>query len=394
MNYNNISNNHLQVNTLMKTNPHIFISIPSGEPLVEQLHRQFTWQIASGQWKPGDRLPPIRQLARQLSINMHTVRSAYLRLESDGLVQARRGAGTRVLDFDPRNLMDSTSHNPSYTIGVILPGLSNPFYHALLQGVEEEIGRTRLLLFVCDAHDDPQEFIRYFTQLSARNVDGIIAASFDMHQHLGPEPFPNLPLVTVDWPGCAGSAVNFDLVQAGCLAVHHLLEHGHKRIGLVTFMEDRANVMQMNAGYARALAEAGIALDGSLIARVAGFDMGCGEVGAQQLMALENPPTAIFSIADTLTLGVLKMLKSIGVRVPEGAALTSLNDISVAGLVNPGLTTVALPARQMGLAAMKMLQELMEGKTPQVQQVSLPVELVIRESCGCQPPARGRATEN
>jgi DNA-binding LacI/PurR family transcriptional regulator len=367
----------------MKTIPHISIASPSGEPLVEQLHRQFTWQIASGQLKPGDRLPPIRQLARQLSINMHTVRSAYLRLEREGLVQARRGAGTRVLDFDPRNLIESAGHTRSYTIGVILPGMSNPFYHALLQGVEEEIDREHLLLFVCDAHEDPREFIRYFTQLSARNVDGVIVASCDVHQLLGPVPLPNLPLVTVDWPGCAGSAVNFDLEHAGYLATHHLLAHGHKRIGLVTFAEDRANVLQSNAGYARALSEAGIALDESLIAREAGFDMACGELGAQHLMAQENPPSAIFSISDTLTLGVLKALKSTGVRVPEQVALASLNDIPVAGLISPGLTTVSMPARQVGLEAMKMLQELIEGSTLERRQVILSTELVIRESCGC-----------
>jgi DNA-binding LacI/PurR family transcriptional regulator len=377
----------------MKETKQISIASPSGEPLVEQLHRQFTWQIASGQRKPGDLLPSIRKLAHQLSINMHTVRSAYQRLKSDGLVQTRQGAGTQVLEFDPRNLMEFAGRTRSYTIGVILPGISNPFYHSFLEGVEEGISRERLLLFVCDAHEDPQEFVRYFTQLSARNVDGIIIASFDIHQYLGLEPFPNLPLLTVDWPGCVGPAVNFDLEQAGYQAVNHLLKHGHVRIGLVTFVEDRANVLKMNAGYARALQEVGIALDESLIARVPGFDIICGELGARQLMVLENPPKAIFSIADTLTLGVLKGLKKSGLLVPEQVALASLNDISVAGLVNPGLTTVALPAMQVGLEAMKMLLQLIEGNSLEEEQITLPTELVIRESCGCQPPSQGREPE-
>jgi DNA-binding LacI/PurR family transcriptional regulator len=146
----------------------------------------------------------------------------------------------------------------------------------------------------------------------------------------------------------------------------------------------------MNAGYVRALREAGIALDESLISHVPGFDMDCGELGAHQLMSLDKPPRAVFTIADTLALGVLKALKNLGLRVPEQVALASLNDISVAGLVDPGLTTVALPARQIGLEAMKMIKDLIEGKRPESGKIILPTQLVIRESCGCQPACQGR----
>jgi len=383
--YNSITFFLAEYNTwFMEITRQISITIPSGEPLVEQLHRQFTWLIASGQWKPGDQLPSIRQLAQQLSINMHTVRSAYQRLERDGLVFTRQGSGTRVLPLNPRRLMELAGRTRSYTIGVILPGMSNPFYHAFLQGVEEGISREQLLLFVCDAHEDPQEFVRYFAQLSARNVDGIIVASFDLHQYLGQEPSPVLPLVTVDWPGCAGPVVNFDLENAGYQAVRHLLDHGHRRIGMVTFVEESANVIPVTEGYSRALLETGITMDESLIARVPGFDMSAGELGVQQLLALGKPPTAIFTIADTLALGALKALKDGGRRVPEEIALASVDDISVAELVVPALTTVSLPARQLGLEAMQMLQNLMDGKKLPIEQMILPTELVIRQSCGCR----------
>jgi len=117
------------------TTPAITIDPDSGEPLVEQLRRQFTWQIAAGQLKPGDRLPSVRDLAQRLSINLHTVRSAYRRLEADGLVRTRQGSGTRVLQLDLQRLVELAGRSRSGTIGVILPGLSNPFYHSFLQGV-------------------------------------------------------------------------------------------------------------------------------------------------------------------------------------------------------------------------------------------------------------------
>lgn len=368
----------------MKPLPLISVSPTSGVPLAEQLHRQFTWLLASGQWKKGDRLPSIRELAGQLGINMHTVRSAYLRLEKEGWVQTRQGAGTHVLGFNPRTLQEASGRTRSYTIGVILPGMFNPFYHEFLQGVEQGIGREHLLLFVCDAHEDPQEFLRDFAQLSARNVDGIIVASFDLHPWLGDNATTPLALVTVDWPGCTGPVLNFDLEEAARQAVQHLISHGYQRIGMITNTGENANVIKINAGYARAIQEAGLPLEESLISRVPGFDMTSGENGARVLMTLAEPPEAIFTIADTLALGVLKMLKSEGKRVPEEVALASLDDIAIAGLVDPGLTTVSLPARELGLQAMQMLHTLMRGEKLEEKAVILPTRLVIRESCGCR----------
>src|SRR5512136_2592306 len=354
-----------------------------GESLVEQLHRQFTWLIASGEFKPGDKLPSVRRLAQQLSINMHTVRSASIQLEKDGLVQTRQGAGSQVLEFAPLRLMELASRKRTYTIGVILPGLSNPFYHAFLQGVEEVVSQEQLMLFVCNAHDDPEEYKRYYAQLSVRHVDGIIIASFYERMKVG-QPSPTfLPVVVVDWPDCPRPTVNLDLEDAAYQAVSHLLWHGHRRIGQVTFTGKSANVLAIEAGYQRALQEKGIALDEALVVRVPGFGVLSGESGAQQLLALSEPPSAIFTVADMLALGVMKVLKKAKMRVPEQMALASLDDIPLADLVEPGLTTVSLPARQLGVEAMRMLQAVIDGEKLPVEHRILPGRLVIRQSCGC-----------
>jgi len=102
-----------------------------------QLKQQITWLIASGKLKAGDPLPPVQVLAERLGITLHTVRHAYQKLAADGLVESRQGRGTHVLLFDPVRLAQVAGSIRSHTIGVIIPSWTNPFYHALLQGIEE-----------------------------------------------------------------------------------------------------------------------------------------------------------------------------------------------------------------------------------------------------------------
>lgn len=354
--------------------------------LTQQISQQFTWLIASGQVRPGDRLPPVRQLAEHLAISVNTVRSVYQKLEADGLTETRHGAGTRVLPYDARRLSRIAAELRSHTVGVILPSLSNAFYHPFLAGAEDVAHRDLTMLFVCNTHDDQNEARRYFAQLATKHVDGIIVVSHDTSGFLASAPGAALlPVITVDWPGAAGYAVALDLAGAGYLATRHLLAHGHRRVGLITWERERANVTLVNAGYQQAFREAGLAPDPALIAGVPAFDTAAGAEGAQRLLALSQPPTAIFAIADTLALGAMAAVKQAGLRIPQDIAVVGFNDIPTAALVDPPLTTVAAPAREMGTQAMSMLKELIAGRSPAQAQVVLPVSLLVRASCGVHP---------
>jgi DNA-binding LacI/PurR family transcriptional regulator len=357
------------------------------DTLAHQLKQQIAWLIASGRLSAGDRLPTVRRLASQLGINLHTVRSAYQKLEVEGLVETRRGRGTHVLPFEPQRIARQVASIRSHTIGVILPSWKNPFYHAFLQGVEEITEQDQTLLFLCNTHDDDTAAWRSYAQLAAKQVDGVLVVSHDLCDLLAPdtgEVNSGLPLVTVDWPGCRGYSAQIDLELAGYQATRHLVEHGHRQIGLISFEQEPANVQPLIAGHRRALEEAGLPSNPSLTAQVPGFDMASGAAGVNKLLALPQPPSAIFAIADTLALGAMGAIKQAGLKIPDDIALISFNDIPVAMLVDPPLTTVAAPAVDLGRAAMGLLQDLIAGKEPQTKQVILPTSLVIRRSCGCQ----------
>lgn len=375
------------MNTLERIhlNPHLDTT------LAQQLKQQIGWFIASGELKPGDILPSVRQAAAHLHINLHTVRHAYQKLEADSLVETRQGWGTRVLPYDLQRVAQLANALPSHTVGVIIPSLTNPFYHAFLQGVEAAASQARTMLFMCVTHDDPGEARRYYAQLASKNVDGILLASQDDRPFLPPEGAhagqggTSLPLVTVDWPASAGYAVSLNLESAGYQATRHLLEHGHRRVGLITYLLGIPNVQPVNRGYQRALQEAGVDGNPDWIAAVPGFDTRAGAEGGQKLLALRQPPSAIFAITDLLAIGAMGVIQQAGLQVPRDVALAGFNDIPLAGLVNPPLTTVSAPAAQMGLEAMKMLQSLMAGKRPLRQHLLLPTSLVIRQSCGAHP---------
>jgi DNA-binding LacI/PurR family transcriptional regulator len=356
--------------------------------LAFQLRQQLTWLIANGKLKTGDQLPPVKVMAERLGINLHTVRSAYLKMASDGMVETRQGRGTHILPFDALRLAQSAGTFRSHTIGVIVPSWSNPFYQTLLQGIEQIAEEDQTLLFLCNTHDDLNLALRDFARLAAKQVDGILIGSTDFYRVVESfsqvdRNFNSLPVVSIDWPGCKGFSVNIDLELAGYQAAEHLIAHGHRKIGLITFNIDGENVTPINNGYLRALREHGISLDPAFIERVSGYDMPAGARGAKKLLELVDPPTAIFAISDLLCLGAFQVIKQANLQIPNDIALIGFDDIPASSLVEPTLTTVAPPSEQIGREAMKMLLLLIAGEQPPRRQMILSTTLIKRESCGC-----------
>ena len=338
----------------------------------------------SGKLNPGDRLPSVRKLSTHLGININTVRNAYQLLEQDNLVNTRQGTGTFVQTVDLSKMLDKAANYRSNTIGVILPGIHDPFYHAFLQGIEEISGPDQIMMLICDAHEDSQEALRFYSKLIAKQVDGIICASLPLAQFLpqAGDQHALIPFVSVDWPDDKQNTIQLDLENAGFLATSHLITHGYQRLGLITVEEDLANTIPLKLGYERALISNNLKINSELIVRVPGFSLEDGITGARELLSLSQTPDAIFAISDVLALGAIKQIKEIGLHVPEDIAVIGVGDIYLSDLIEPQLTTVALPAKKLGKEAMKMLEKLMDREYPEENRVILPVSLVVRKSCG------------
>jgi DNA-binding LacI/PurR family transcriptional regulator len=354
-------------------------------PLIVQLTQQLTWLIASGELSPGDRLPPIREMAEALGIHMHTVRLAYQRLEADLLVSIRTRHGTEVLPFDPGNLAEKRQDQPTHLIGVMIPS-PGPVYDLYLQGVHQGANNYHCFPLVCYTFDNPVTTERYINQLIAKQVDGFIVTSPYLVSNFDDpalrDKFP--PIVFVDAPNVQTNSLLFDSKDAAYRATKHLLGHGYHQIGLLTCPLDWPNVYECYLGYEKALSESGIVPDMDLMVEVPNFQRQCGYDGMREFLQRGKQPQAIFVIADMLALGAMKALQDEGYRIPQDIAITSYNNIEQAALVSPGLTTATIPAFEMGVRAVDMLQKLLTG-TEQIQpQITLSTELVIRQSCGCE----------
>jgi DNA-binding LacI/PurR family transcriptional regulator len=357
----------------------------SGVGIAAQIHARVALQIADGELLPGDRLPAVRSLAAELGVNVNTIRAAYAKLESDGLVQTRHGIGSVVLA--PAGAARVAVVFGMNTVAVLIAGL-DPFYLPLLRGIEDVAGERGMLVLVVDTRDSPSLADAVTRRLTARGVDGIIAVSVgDLPaRQLRDEGSRLPPIVYVDQPGRRGYSLLFDGAGAGYTAVRHLAEHGHDRVGLVTASLTLPNVAEVHDGYARALEEAGSRRSPGLVSEVPGFTVEAGRVALSRLLDLPDPPSAVFATGSDLALGAMHEARSRGLHLPGDLAIVGYTDSPLAPLVDPALTVVEVPAREIGLRAMRTLADLVDGRKPRRRRTVLPTRIIVRDSCGSHPP--------
>jgi DNA-binding LacI/PurR family transcriptional regulator len=360
-------------------------------PLATQLSQQLKRLIVSEAIEKDSKLPPVRQLGEQLGINFHTVRAAYQQLEAQGLATTRHGIGTVVLGAG-KAIPSIRTSAPTFAIGVVIPAFTD-FYGPLLKGVQDAASDDPSLFFICDTREDADLAEYYLDQLIARDVDGIILVSREIRDRAravtisqNRTSFP--PVVFADIPTYPQPLVLFDLEGGAHMAAAHMLDHGHRRVGVITPPLEWQNNAEKFKGFGRAFSEAGVALNTESVAIVPDFTLESGHRGAQQLIDQKDggPITGILAASAKLAIGALKAIRERGLKVPDDIALIAADDQEIAALIEPPLTALRLPAYEMGVQSYLALRQLIEGQTPDRSAIRLGTDLIIRQSCGCNPP--------
>ncbi len=294
------------------------------------------------------------------------------------------------LGYRPNAVARSLKAKRTRTVGLITDDLEGVFTASIIRGVEESTAQQGLSVLLCNSHGSTERERSDLAVLLDKQVDGIILMSGYRVRRRGPPALDThgVPVVYLyqHTRDVSVPCVIPDDHGGGRLGATHLLASGRSRIGLINGPPHYEATRQRLGGVEDALREAGLALDQRLV-RSGKWDESSGYRMARELLALPDPPDALFCMSDSLASGAIDALLELGIPVPGQMAIVGFDNRLSSAHQRPPLTTVALPLREMGRLAGELLMSSMNGDVPEARTYTVPCSLVVRESCGAPSPA-------
>jgi LacI family repressor for deo operon, udp, cdd, tsx, nupC, and nupG len=274
---------------------------------------------------------------------------------------------------------------------VTVPDISNPFFALILQGIEETAQREGYAVLLGDTQHDEQREERYAAILTRKEADGLIFLGHRLPTEAAAlvQAMPGRAPVVNGCefnPALGVPSVHIDNAKAATDAMAHLYGLGHRRIGVVTgplvspLSRDRLRGTHAGAKKAGASAD--------LVVLRGDFSIESGQLAGERLLSQSKRPTAVFCFNDEMAIGVLEAARERGIRVPRDLSVVGFDDIRFARYVDPPLTTIAQPMREIGERTVRLLLEILNGSTTTPVSVTLPHKLVVRKSTAPRPMAR------
>jgi LacI family transcriptional regulator len=284
--------------------------------------------------------------------------------------------------YQPSSVARSLTTRRTNLIGVVIPDVSNPVFSKIIEGIESEANKNDYNILLCNSRYNEDKELKYLDILKDKEVDGIILNSYHASAKVAkkleaigkPTVLVGTQLDQTPFP-----VVRIDNEKAAYEAVTYLVESGHAHIGMIHGPKNDpiAGTTRLK-GYQQALEDANLKLKVTLLIE-GHFKLEDGYQGAQALVQLNPEITAIFCANDEMAIGAIKGLTDIGRKVPEEISVLGFDDIDIARIYSPALTTVSQPFREKGKCAMAAILSLIQGE--RVSQVLIhPHELIIRES--------------
>jgi DNA-binding LacI/PurR family transcriptional regulator len=329
----------------------------------------------------------IKDIAQAAGVSHSTVSRA---LSDSPLVKAETKARIQRLahemGYSPDARARSLVMGQTRTVGVVVTSIADPFIASVVQAIESAAHDQGYAVILCSSNSAPEREIAAVEMLQSKRVDGVIVASSRIgalyQEHLERL---SVPIVLINSHSKYSEhytyAVSVDNRQGGYLATAHLAQLGHRRIAYVARPSDHSSNLERQEGYRQALTGAGLPYAPSLVTPCSGRV----ESGAQvlpQLLALPEPPSAVFCYNDLTAIGLLHAAREAGLTLPGDLAVVGFDDIPLASYVCPPLTTVAQPHGEMGRQAVQMTLALKQARDEQFSNIVLAGQLIIRESSG------------
>lgn len=324
----------------------------------------------------------IREVAKLAGVSVATVSRALTNPEKVSQKSLDKvNTAIQQVGYRPNLLARNFRATRSFTLVVLVPNITNPFFSQVIQAIEDRAQQKGYAVLLGDTRESQKREQEYVQRVETRLADGVIQLR---PQSMSPSNH-NIPWVNAcGVESTPGPSIRIDNVASSKTIVDYLISLGHTKIGAITGLKDNPHSIDRLAGYKQSLDAAGIPFDRSLVAE-GDFSMWSGQGAAHQFFQLDSRPTAICCFNDEMAIGAIQACKARGLNVPKDISITGFDDIAYARYSDPGLTTMAQPSEEIGKIALDMLVRIIEGEDLATQRVVLPTQFIIRQSTA--PPA-------
>jgi LacI family transcriptional regulator len=307
---------------------------------------------------------------------------------------ARVQLAIESLGYMPNQAARILKGDRTRTIGFVIPSIADPFFSSCAEAAQAVVQSNDSVMIVLTTQNQPKAELEAVNMLMRHRVDGLIIAPCNAEDGLLSHMLGKIstPVVTLDRPiqGSTIPSVLADNFAGAKMATQHLIEHGYRKIACLTRETHLYTIQERMRGYKETMKAAGLKplIDTSV------EDHASAEKCLLKLLGSATPPEALFTLKNSTTIVVFKVLQTLGIKIPSKVALLGYDDFQLAEIVQPSISVIRQPIEEIGHVAAELLfKRLLNGASSGAgssirQQVELTTKLVRRASCGCQPTTK------
>lgn len=333
-----------------------------------------------------DAMATMKDIAKVAGVSLGTVSNVFNGKEF--VTEENRNKvlmAAKKIDYRPNEIARSFRTNKSKAIGLVIPDVSNPFYADLARGISDVAQTDNTMVFLCNTYRNETLERKYLQMFSDYRVGGImwVKPLIPQAEIMGLE--HDCAIVFAENDDGYGpqtyNSVCVNVFQGGLDAMHLLIKNGHRRIGFICGLANSRSGQDRFKAYKKGLEEIGFPYDARYVYQ-GDFKSTSGYQGAKSLLELPEPPTAIFAANDLMAIGAMRAITEKELSIPHDISIIGFDDIEMASLTTPKLTTVRQPFGKVGESCYQMFRQIkqMDSLRGKIPSILFDTELVIRDS--------------